>query len=127
MYAQVCFLINLSKCKMTLCHLLVKNQPYVCVLQYEFMLNVGIGIYIFCSLSSCIFSNACAFAIMQLVMSSDKLASLNEPLLNVDLDLQDGAGESQQVAIELDQEDLKKLLTSLESCSKVIQLVPSGT
>ena len=58
-------------------------------------------------------------------MSSDKLASLNEPLVNVDLDLQDGAGDSQQVAIELDQEDLKKLLTSLESCSKVVQLLIS--
>ena len=56
-------------------------------------------------------------------MSSDKLASLNEPLVNVDLDLQDGAGDSQQVAIELDQEDLKKLLISLESCSKVVQLL----
>ncbi|KAK7096697.1 COMM domain-containing protein 8-like [Littorina saxatilis] len=58
---------------------------------------------------------------LKLVMSSDKLASLNEPLLNVDLDLQDGAGDSRQVTIELDQEELKKLLTSLEGCSKAVQ------
>lgn len=59
-------------------------------------------------------------------MSSDKLASLNEPLLNLDLDLQDGAGDSRQVAIELDQEDLKNLLTSFEACSKVMQSVLVG-
>ncbi|XP_076468004.1 COMM domain-containing protein 8-like [Babylonia areolata] len=58
---------------------------------------------------------------LKLVMSSDKLASINKPLLNVDLDLQDGAGNSRQVALELDHEELKKLLSSLEGCSKAVQ------
>ena len=60
---------------------------------------------------------------LQLVMSSDKLATLNEPLLNVDLDLQDGTGDSRQVAVELTHDDLKKLLNSLEGCSKVVVMV----
>ncbi|PVD34892.1 hypothetical protein C0Q70_06173 [Pomacea canaliculata] len=56
---------------------------------------------------------------LKLVMSSDKLSSVNEPLLNVDLNLQDGTGSFEQVAVELDQADLKKFLASLEACSKV--------
>ncbi|KAL8587627.1 hypothetical protein ACOMHN_045316 [Nucella lapillus] len=58
---------------------------------------------------------------LKLVMSSDKLATINEPLLNVDLDLQDEAGNGRQVALELDREELKKLLNSLEGCSKAVQ------
>ena len=108
----------LLKCKLTL-HLISKNKKV-----HWLWLDI-IFYFIFYSLRGCIFSHSCAFAVVQLVMSSDKLASLNEPLVNVDLDLQDGAGDSQQVAIELDQEDLKKLLTSLESCSKVVQLLIS--
>jgi hypothetical protein len=53
------------------------------------------------------------------VTSSDKLASINEPLVNLDLDLEDGSGSSRQVAVELNPEELKKLIASLEGCSKV--------
>ena len=107
----------LLKCKLTL-HLISKNKKV-----HSLWLDIIFKKLKNKSLRDCIFSYFCAFAVVQLVMSSDKLASLNEPLVNVDLDLQDGAGDSQQVAIELDQEDLKKLLTSLESCSKVVQLL----
>ena len=54
-------------------------------------------------------------------MSSDKLSSIQEPLVNLDLGL--GAGKhAQNVSLELNKDDLKKLITSLELANKVSTL-----
>ena len=53
-----------------------------------------------------------------MAMSSDKLATLEQGLLSVDLDVQHG-DEHKVTSVELDKEDLYKLITSLESANKV--------
>ncbi|CAG5117134.1 unnamed protein product [Candidula unifasciata] len=58
---------------------------------------------------------------LKLAMASDKLASLQEPLLQVDLDVREVSGEHKSVFLELDQSELTKLITSLEMCSKSVQ------
>ena len=55
----------------------------------------------------------------QLALSSDKLATLQEPLLQLDLDVRDANGEKKEVFLELNKAELAKLITSLEGCSKV--------
>ena len=57
---------------------------------------------------------------LQLVVSSDKLASVQEPLLAVDLDI-DGAGEDEgkSVSVEMNKDDLQKMIASLEAANKV--------
>ena len=57
---------------------------------------------------------------MQLVVSSDKLASVQEPLLAVDLDI-DGVGEDEgkSVSVEMNKDDLQKMIASLEAANKV--------
>ncbi|CAL1536235.1 unnamed protein product [Lymnaea stagnalis] len=58
---------------------------------------------------------------LKLAMASDKLASIQEPLLQLDLDIRDANGQRRQVFLELDKVELSKLITSLESCSKSVQ------
>ena len=54
----------------------------------------------------------------QLVMSSDKLSSLQEPVLSLDMDVQSNT-DKQSVSVELGREDLKKLIASLDAANKV--------
>lgn len=51
-------------------------------------------------------------------MSSDKLASVNEPLLNLDLGLI-GENGSEHISVELKKADLQRLITSMEAANKV--------
>ncbi|XP_070553776.1 COMM domain-containing protein 8-like [Ptychodera flava] len=56
---------------------------------------------------------------LKLAMSSDKLASVHEPLLTLDLDLQEEQGKK-TVSVELNQEELKKMVTTLEAANKAV-------
>uniref|UniRef100_A0A0B6ZUD8 COMM domain-containing protein n=1 Tax=Arion vulgaris TaxID=1028688 RepID=A0A0B6ZUD8_9EUPU len=58
---------------------------------------------------------------LKLAMASDKLASLQEPLLQVDFNIREASGESKKVFLELDKLELRKLISSLEGCSKSVQ------
>lgn len=61
---------------------------------------------------------------VKLVLSSDKISSIQEPILSLDLDVQDNQSK-QTHSIELDQQELKKLITSLEGANKVVQQLKS--
>ncbi|XP_065190191.1 COMM domain-containing protein 8-like [Sycon ciliatum] len=61
---------------------------------------------------------------VQLMMSSDKLASVRKPVVSVDLSL-DGHSGPQKVALELDKEELKQMIQSLENANRVVQQLKS--
>ncbi|XP_077984562.1 COMM domain-containing protein 8-like [Glandiceps talaboti] len=52
---------------------------------------------------------------LKLAMANDKLASVHEPLVTLDLDLQEEQGKK-SVTVEMNEEELKKMITSLEAC-----------
>nr|ADO29102.1 comm domain-containing protein 8 [Ictalurus punctatus] len=56
---------------------------------------------------------------LKLALSSDKLSSLNTPLLNLCLDLTEN-GIQRAVNIEMSKEELNTLITSLEAANKVV-------
>ncbi|KAK6976938.1 COMM domain-containing protein 8 [Biomphalaria glabrata] len=58
---------------------------------------------------------------LKLTLASDKLASLQEPLLQLSMDVRQSNGKRKIVTVELDQSELSKLISSLESCSKSVQ------
>ena len=59
---------------------------------------------------------------VKLLMSSDKLASIREPLASIDLDLITENGPK-TFSLELDKSELKALIESLEAANKhVLQL-----
>ena len=51
-------------------------------------------------------------------MSSDKLGTIQKPLLNLDLDIVEN-GRQRVESIELDQRELERLISSLEAANKV--------
>lgn len=55
----------------------------------------------------------------QLVLSSDKLGSVQQPLLSLDLDIAED-GERRLESVELSKEELAKLITSLEAANRVV-------
>ncbi|XP_062577587.1 COMM domain-containing protein 8-like [Saccostrea cucullata] len=57
---------------------------------------------------------------VKLAMSSDKLSSIHEPLLNLDLDVQSEAA-TEIHSLELTGEDLRNLISSLEGANRVLQ------
>ncbi|XP_063316000.1 COMM domain-containing protein 8 [Pelobates fuscus] len=57
---------------------------------------------------------------LKLALSSDKLSSLQMPLVNLDLDIQ-GNGAVTPVSIEMNKEELQNLINSLEAANKVVQ------
>ncbi|KAI0218673.1 COMM domain-containing protein 8 [Lamellibrachia satsuma] len=63
---------------------------------------------------------------LKLVVSSDKLASVQEPLLSVDLDI-DAAGEDETkfASVEMNKADLQKMITSLEAANKAVMQLKS--
>ena len=54
----------------------------------------------------------------QLVVSSDHLSSIWQPLTQLDLSLTE-RGSNRRLRVELDETELKKLLTSLEAADRV--------
>ncbi|XP_068124366.1 COMM domain-containing protein 8 [Hyperolius riggenbachi] len=56
---------------------------------------------------------------LKLAMSSDKLSTLQMPLVNLDLDLVKD-GRIDPVSIEMNKEELQNLISSLEAANKVV-------
>ncbi|OWF44220.1 COMM domain-containing protein 8-like [Mizuhopecten yessoensis] len=57
---------------------------------------------------------------VKLIMSSDKISSVQEPVVSLDLDI--GSGQDNTIhSIELNKEELDKLISSLEGANKVVQ------
>jgi hypothetical protein len=51
-------------------------------------------------------------------MSSDKLSSIQQPVVSMDFDLCEGA-ETRRENVELSKDELEKLISSLEAANKV--------
>ena len=56
---------------------------------------------------------------VKLVMSSDKVSNIQEPVVSVNLALQSSDGSSRNRTLEMSKEGLQKLLTSIEAANKV--------
>ncbi|XP_043849416.1 COMM domain-containing protein 8-like [Dromiciops gliroides] len=56
---------------------------------------------------------------LKLALSSDKIATLQVPLLNPDLDVKEN-GDVKQYSVEMNKEELQNLINSLEAANKVI-------
>lgn len=56
---------------------------------------------------------------IKIALSSDKLSSLNTPLLNLSLDLKEN-GLQRAVNIEMNKEELQTLISALEAANKVV-------
>ncbi|XP_036619409.1 COMM domain-containing protein 8 [Trichosurus vulpecula] len=56
---------------------------------------------------------------LKLALSSDKIATLQVPLLNLDLDVKEN-GDVKQYSVEMNKEELQNLINSLEAANKVI-------
>uniref|UniRef100_A0A3B3RQN9 COMM domain containing 8 n=1 Tax=Paramormyrops kingsleyae TaxID=1676925 RepID=A0A3B3RQN9_9TELE len=57
-------------------------------------------------------------AVSSLALSSDKISTLQTPLLNLSLDIREG-GAVRPVSIEMNREELQSLVSSLEGANKV--------
>ncbi|KAM6912188.1 COMM domain-containing protein 8 [Xenentodon cancila] len=57
---------------------------------------------------------------LKLALSSDKISSLNTPLLGLSLDVREN-GALRPVAMEMNREELSTLISSLEAANKVMQ------
>lgn len=53
-----------------------------------------------------------------MTMSSDKLASIREPTVTVNFDV-DENGQERHISVELTNDELKNLISSLEAANKV--------
>ena len=60
----------------------------------------------------------CINVALQLIMSSNKLGSIQQPVVSVDFDLCEG-GESKRENVELSKDELEQFITSLEAAKKV--------
>ncbi|XP_022108486.1 COMM domain-containing protein 8-like [Acanthaster planci] len=56
---------------------------------------------------------------LKLALSSDKIASVQEPLLTIDFNVQEG-DENKRVSLEMDRQELSKLIASLETANKAV-------
>ena len=56
--------------------------------------------------------------LLQLALSSDKIASVHEPLVTMDFDILKG-DKNKIVSLEMDRQELSKLILSLETANKV--------
>jgi len=56
---------------------------------------------------------------VKMTMASDKLASIREPVLSLDFDV-DENGQERHISVELKNDELKNLISSLESANKVV-------
>lgn len=57
---------------------------------------------------------------LKLALSSDKIATLQVPLLNLHLDVKEN-GEVKPYSVEMNKEELQNLINSLEAANKVVQ------
>ena len=55
-------------------------------------------------------------------MASDKLGTIQKPLLNLDLDISED-GSRRVESIELNKQELERLITSLEAANKVCMYI----
>ena len=53
-----------------------------------------------------------------MALSSDKISSVQEPLVNLDLSVMED-GSNKHVSLELNREELQKLVSSLETANRV--------
>ncbi|XP_074620035.1 COMM domain-containing protein 8-like [Acropora palmata] len=56
---------------------------------------------------------------VKMIMASDRLASIREPTLTLDFNI-DEHGEEKHISVELTSDELKNLISSLESANKVV-------
>lgn len=63
------------------------------------------------------------FNFVQLVMSSDKLGAIQKPVLNLDLDILEN-GQPRMESVELSQQELERVISSLEAANKVSAVEP---
>lgn len=56
---------------------------------------------------------------LKLALSSDKIATLQMPLLNLHLDIKEN-GEVKPYSVEMSKEELQNLISSLEAANKVV-------
>ncbi|XP_038947639.1 COMM domain-containing protein 8 isoform X1 [Rattus norvegicus] len=56
---------------------------------------------------------------LKLALSSDKIATLQMPLLNLHLDVKED-GEVKPYSVEMSKEELQSLISSLEAANKVV-------
>lgn len=56
---------------------------------------------------------------VKLVMSSDKLATIQQPLVTVDFDVKTQSG-NQAVVVEMDKNELRKFIASLEAANRAV-------
>lgn len=61
-----------------------------------------------------------------MIMASDRLASIREPTLTLDFNI-DEHGQEKHISVELTNDELKNLISSLESANKVSCSVCSCT
>ena len=59
-----------------------------------------------------------SLSVIQLIMSSDKLGSIQQPVVSVDFDLSE-SGQNRTESVELSKEELEQLISSLEAANKV--------
>ncbi|NXL91122.1 COMD8 protein, partial [Alectura lathami] len=55
---------------------------------------------------------------LKLALSSDKISTLQMPLVNLDLDVREN-GETKPISIEMNKEELQNLINALEAANKV--------
>lgn len=67
-------------------------------------------------------TNYCFPHCKQLALSSDKIATLQMPLLNLHLDVKEN-GEVKPYSVEMSKEELQNLINSLEAANKVCVLI----
>ncbi|XP_036748440.2 COMM domain-containing protein 8 isoform X1 [Manis pentadactyla] len=63
-------------------------------------------------------SSVCSY--IELALSSDKIATLQMPLLNLHLDVKEN-GEVKTYSVEMNKEELQNLINSLEAANKVVR------
>lgn len=68
------------------------------------------------------FHNFLFVYLAQLIMSSDKLGSIQQPVVSVDFDLSE-SGQNKTENIELSKEELEQFISSLEAANKVNTVV----
>ncbi|XP_028404022.1 COMM domain-containing protein 8-like [Dendronephthya gigantea] len=56
---------------------------------------------------------------LKLIMATDKLSNMREPVVSLDLDIKEKAG-MKHVLVELSKDELKELIASLEAANKVV-------
>eukprot|EP00118_Oscarella_pearsei_P025503 m.308296 g.308296 ORF g.308296 m.308296 type:complete len:179 (+) comp43716_c0_seq1:34-570(+) len=58
---------------------------------------------------------------LKVVLSSDKIAAVEEPLVTVDLEVENPNGNTKHISVEMNKAELKNMITSLEGANKVVQ------